>query len=157
MILHPHFYEMNVSSMKKPRYIKSGAVKQLEELATAEAHRRHPGNPAVVRRIFRDDSANKLTECIVKYIELCGGFASRINNQGTYNKHLGRYIPSTSKRGLADVMGTYRGKSLHIEVKIGRDKMSEHQEKVRDQVTASGGVYYIARDFESFKAWFDSL
>jgi len=143
--------------MAKVRYKKTAAILELESLATEAAKQRHPGNPYVIDRTFRDDTANRLTDCIVKYIDLRGGWASRINNQGTYNKHLGRWLPSTSKRGLPDVMATYKGRSLHIEVKVNRDVMSEYQKKVEEDVTRAGGIYYLARDFTSFKAWFDTI
>jgi len=143
--------------MANVKYKKSAAVRELEAMATAEAKAKHPGNPYVIDRTFRDDTANSLTDCIVKYITLKGGFASRISNQGTFNRKLNKYIPSTSKRGLADIMGTYRGLSLHIEVKIKNDKLSEFQKTVESEVIRSGGRYFIAKDFSSFKQWFDSL
>lgn len=138
-------------------YKKSEAVRELESLAMAEAKRKHPTCPHLAPRTFRDDRANDLTRCVVQYIILKGGFASRINNQGTFNRKLNKYIPSTSKRGLADVMATYQGKSLHIEIKIGRDKQSENQLKVEAEVNRSGGHYILARDFESFYNWFNQL
>jgi len=142
---------------RKTSYCKSEAVRELEKLADAEARKIHPTCPHLAPRTFRDDTANSLTACIVKYITLKGGFASRINNQGTYNINTGKYIPSTSKRGLADVMGTFRGLSLNIEVKHGRDRQSEAQKKVESEVLRSGGYYFLAKDFQSFYQWLNSL
>lgn len=70
---------------------------------------------------------------------------------------LGRYIPNTQKRGMADITATYRGKSLQIEVKIGKDRMSVYQLQVKQEFERCGGLYYVARDFTSFKRWFDAL
>lgn len=146
---------------KKPKsaYKKPDSVKELERLANEAARIRYPNHPdyAFAPRKFRDDTANSLTSCIVKYITFKNGFASRISNQGTYNCKLRKYIPSTSRKGLPDIMATYQGKSLHIEVKIGRDKQSEAQIKIESEVTRSGGLYYLARNFTDFKTWFDSL
>lgn len=141
----------------KPAYKKTDAVKELEQLADAEAIRLHPGQPFLCPRIFRDDKANDLTKCVTTYITLCGGFASRISNQGTYNSKLRKYIPSTSRKGLADVMATYKGKSLSIEIKIGRDRQSDSQKKIESEVIRSGGYYFLARNFTEFKSWFDNL
>jgi len=141
----------------KPAYRKPEAVKELERMADAEARQLHPTMPHLAPRTFRDDNANGLTKCVVEYIRLSGGFASRINNQGTFNLKLRKYIPGTSRKGLADVMATYQGKSLMIEVKTGRDKMSEHQERIRDEQTASGGLFFIAHNFTDFKQWFDTI
>lgn len=140
-----------------PRYNKSDSVKELESLAMDEARRLHPTMPFLCPRKFRDDSANGLTQCIVKYIELRGGFASRVNNTGIYNQRLKKYIPSTSKRGLPDIISIYKGLSLHIEVKHGRDHQSEAQRAVEFAVNGAGGLYLITRNFTDFKTWFDQL
>lgn len=142
---------------RKPPYRKPQSVKQLEELNHQARRVKHPNMPNLDYQKFSDQKANDLTKAIVKYIELRGGFSSRINNTGSYRPELGRFIKSTSKRGLADVMGTYKCKSLNIEVKIGKDRMSEDQIKVQGAVERSGGLYFIARDFTTFKTWFDGL
>ena len=137
----------------KAPYQKSQAILELERLANEQARRDHPEmDPRFLApRTFRDDDANSLTGCIVKYITLQGGFASRVNNQGTYNQRLKKYIPSTSRKGLADVLATYHGDSLMVEVKYGADKLSEHQKKIRYEQEKSGGYYYVARNFSEFK------
>jgi Holliday junction resolvase len=61
------------------------------------------------------------------------------------------------KRGLADIWATYQGKSLQIEVKIGADRQSEDQIKVQQQQEEAGGLYFVAKDFSSFKNWIDQL
>lgn len=141
------------------QYRKSQAVKDLESLATAEAQRKYPDMPPqyLCPRIYRDKTANELTKCIVDYITIKGGFASRINSMGVYRQKLNKFTPGTQRKGIADIMATYQGKSLHIEVKAGTDRMRPEQMKVRDEVKSSGGYYYVAKDFESFKIWFDQL
>jgi hypothetical protein len=142
---------------RKPSYKKPEAVKELERLADAEALRLHPGNPALCPRTFRDDSANSLTACITSYLRLKGAFCSRLNNTGIYDKRLMRYRPGTSRKGLPDILATYQGKSLFIEVKTGRDRIRPDQERIRDEQNASGGLYFVAHDFTSFKEWFDTI
>lgn len=142
---------------RKPSYRKPDAVKLLEAMANAEAKRLHPTCPNLAPRVFRDDRANNLTKCVVEYIRLKGGFASRINNQGTYNQKLRKYIPSTSRKGLADVMATFRGLSLHVEIKTGKDRQSSEQMKIESEVRQAGGYYFLAKDFDSFYQWFYSL
>jgi hypothetical protein len=150
---------VTIPKKRKPHYRKPEAVKELEKLTTDSARLNHPTLPqyAIAPRKYRDDSANGLTVCIVVYISHKGGFASRINNQGTYRAKLGRYTPSTCRKGLADVAATYKGLSLHIEVKIGRDRQSEQQRHFELEVNRSGGYYFIARNFTEFKEWFDKL
>jgi hypothetical protein len=150
---------MNFQPSTKPRYKKPESVKELERLANRQAQEKYSFiNPRYLApRLYRDDTANRLTVCIVKYISLCGGFASRLNNQGTYNLKLRKYIPSTSKKGLPDIIATYKGLSLHIEVKTGRDKQSDFQKKIESEVIQAGGIYFLATNFTLFKNWFDNL
>lgn len=141
---------------KRP-YKKPDSVRELERLANLEAIRLHPSiEPRYLApRLYRDDTANTLTACVVKYIEILGGWASRVNNMGVYDRRLNKYRRSTQKKGIADIIATYKGLSLQIEVKIGRDKQSEAQEHVQQKVTEAGGLYYIARNFTDFKTWID--
>lgn len=141
----------------KQRYNKSDSVKELEALADAEARRKHPTMPHLAPRKFRDDTANSLTACITTYLKLKGAFVSRLNNMGVYDTKLRRYRPGTSRKGLPDVVCTYKSKSIFIECKHGRDRMSEHQEKIRQEQEGSGGLYFVARNFEEFKTWFDNI
>lgn len=143
----------------KPPYRKPSSVKVLEQLAMTEARYKYPTLPehALAPRMFRDDNSNGLTRCIATYVTLKGGFASRINNQGTYKQRLHKCIPETSRKGLADIMAPFRGLSLHIEVKVGKERQSEAQKRIESEVNRSGGFYYVAKDFESFKNWIDSL
>jgi hypothetical protein len=147
---------------RKPRkapYRKSDAVKELERLAMDEARRKYPNHPegVLAPRIFRDDTANHLTTCITTYLKLKGAFCSRLNNTGIFDKRLNRYRPGTSRKGLPDVLATYQGKSIFIEVKAGRDRMSTEQEKIQKEQNGSGGLYFIAHNFTDFKLWFDSI
>lgn len=106
---------------------------------------------------FRDDSANELTKLVVAFIRVRGGFATRLNSTGVYRADLKRFVRNTQQRGMADVVGTYRGMSINIEVKIGRDRLSKHQLKIKREIEASGGQYFVARDFHGFNKWFDEF
>jgi hypothetical protein len=131
--------DRKIPKIKRSAYRKPEAVKELERLANEAAMFKHPTCPHLAPRKFRDDTANGLTQCIVQYIVLCGGFATRINNQGTWSKKQNRFIPGTSRRGLADVMATYNGLSLHIEVKIGKDRQSQAQKYYQAAIERAGG------------------
>lgn len=117
---------------------------------------------------YKDTTANGLTKCIVDYINFSGGCANRINTQGQVRKEkvqlafgnvreLVRFTPSTTNRGTADVHAVFKGRHISIEVKIGRDQLSEHQEKEQHRITAAGGLYYVARDMESFIEWYKQI
>ena len=141
----------------KPAYRKPEAVKELEQLADQEARRLHPTCPHLAPRKFRDDKTSGLTVCITTYLRLKGAFVSRLNNTGIFDKRLNRYRPGTNRKGLPDVVCTYKSKSIFIEVKHGSDKLSEHQEKIRAEQVRSGGLFFVAHNFTDFKFWFDSI
>jgi hypothetical protein len=98
-----------------------------------------------------------LLECIKNYIDLKGGYASRINSGGVYDQKLETYRLGTTKRGFSDVQGVYNGLALYVEVKIGKDRQSEHQKDFQKSVTDAGGLYFIAKDFESFVYWWKTV
>jgi len=50
--------------------------------------------------------------------------------------------------GLSDLVAIKNGKVVHIEVKTPTGKLSEYQQKFRDDVEAHGGEYLVARKVE---------
>ncbi len=135
------------------------AVKSLEIIAMDRAKKKYPDMPPnyLAPRKYRDDKANDLTKCIVDYIKFCGGFATRLNSTGMYRTDLKKFVPNTQRKGMPDIQAVYEGTPLFIEVKIGRDRLSPHQKKIQDEVTGSGGVFFVARNFTEFKQWFDDI
>lgn len=67
------------------------------------------------------------------------------------------YIPGTSRNGTADISATIQGRSVKIEVKIGKDRQSDVQLSYQKEVERAGGIYYIAKDFQSFYDWVNQL
>jgi hypothetical protein len=114
---------------------------------------------------FEDKTANGLTKAITSFIKFNGYQAERINTMGvarekkrTDGKVIGvTWTKSTSTKGSADISATIRGRSVKIEVKVGKDRQSEAQKKYQESIERAGGVYIIARDFDSFVEWFDEF
>jgi hypothetical protein len=113
--------------------------------------------------------ANRLTAQIIDFIKLRGGQAERINTMGInrggkkvvtdvcgFKRTIGRdkWTKSGSTPGSADISATIKGRSVKIEVKIGKDNQKDEQTAYQDNIERAGGVYYIARDFESFYDWY---
>ena len=152
--------------------MKCSSVKQLERDYTAWYYSRHPLIPEgsrVVRK-FDDTTANGLTKCIIAFLQMKGHQAERINTMGrpidnrrAYTDVLGNtrqigsltWAKSTSTRGSADISATINGRSVKIEVKVGKDRQSAAQKAYQRAVELAGGVYFIAGDFESFLQWYN--
>jgi len=88
-----------------------------------------------------------------------------LDNRKTYTDVIGRtktigstkYIPTSGTKGSADISATINGRSVKIEVKWKADRQSKDQKAYQEQVERAGGVYYIAKDFDSFYAWFNEF
>ena len=138
---------------------------RLEALKLANDIERHPSFPEAyfVKKKWDDKTANGLTKAITSFIQFNGYQAERINTMGvarenkrTDGKVIGvTWTKGTTTAGSADISATIRGRSVKIEVKVGKDRQSEAQKRYQETIERAGGVYLIARDFDSFVEWFD--
>jgi len=146
---------------------------QLSLLELEAQHRAAPNYPKeyLVKKKYTDKTANGLTKCVVDFLNLSGHQAERINTTGRYldNSKIvtdvtgmqrvlgkGKYIPSTSTRGSADISSTIKGMSVKWEVKM-KDKQSEYQKKYQADIERAGGKYFIIHNFEEFIKYYESL
>lgn len=109
---------------------------------------------------FKDDTANGLTNCIKCWINWSGGDAARQNTTGIMRKVKGemKYTRSGGRKGSGDIRAILPGgKAASIEVKIGKDSLSDHQLKEQKRITDAGGLYFVAKDMESFCEWWTAL
>jgi len=115
---------------------------------------------------------SEITKCIKEFLINSGWQAERINTTGRmidkskvnvdslgFQRKIGsmEWIPGTGTKGSADISATINGMSVKIEIKIGKDRQSEHQKKYQDIIERAGGVYIIARDFDGFIEWYDNF
>lgn len=152
--------------------MKIKAIDILKELYLTADKKKYPNVPVYARYTpnYSDRTANGLTKCIIDFINLTGGQAERINNTGrqidnriTVQDVLGntktigsiKWIKGTGKNGTSDISATIQGKSVKVEVKIGKDKQSHKQKEYQQHIERSGGFYFIAKDFESFLSWYN--
>lgn len=146
----------------------------LRRLAFEDLRNRYPAVPeyAIPKPKYNDHTANGLTKCIIDFIQLKGGQAERISCTGRIldcrKKHIDvvgfhrtigsvTWIPSSMQPGTADISGVYRGISIKVEVKVGRDQQSLSQVTYQHQVESAGGLYFVAQDFDSFYNWFNHI
>lgn len=139
----------------------------LQDLYIKNFKNKYPNVPdyGIPQEKFSDKNANELTKTIIKFITYIGGQAERISNQGQYRDNTkivtdvlgrkrkigsGQWTKGQGTNGTADISAIYKGKSFKIEVKIGKDKMSEAQKKYKEDVERAGAFYIIAKDFDNF-------
>ena len=145
------------------KYIKVLKELAIEKLAEKSTMPRY----TIPAPSYTDKTANGLTRCIIDFIKLNGGQAERINVVARMVN--GKHVKSTMTKGTADISATIPievvlpkdlsndsvvvskvGLSVKIEVKIGKDRQSEYQKIYEKDINNAGGIYYIAKDFDSF-------
>jgi hypothetical protein len=115
--------------------------------------------------MYKDQTANGLTKAICDFINYNGYQAERINTMGTAREKKttdGRVIgvtwtKGTSTAGSADISATIKGRSVKIEVKIGKDRQSDAQKRYQENIERAGGTYYIATNFDDFVEFFNTF
>lgn len=147
----------------------NNALKHLAELDMAYKRTRYTAiNPNYIPKTkFIDTTANGLTNCIIKFIELNGWQAERISNTGrlmTSNKKIetslgtlsqqSKWVTGTGTNGTSDISAVFAGRSVKIEVKIGPDRQSQAQKDYQESIERAGGVYILVRTFQSFYNWY---
>ena len=135
------------------------SINELKDHWVKASKERYPNNPYHTSPKFSDTTANGLTKCIIQWLRVNRWQAERVSNTGRpiHNGHTLTWIPGTGSKGTADISATIAGKSVKIEVKIGRDRQSQAQKNYQQQVERAGGVYVIATDFDQFLSWYKTF
>lgn len=122
-----------------------------------------------VNTIFpKVQTSNGLTTAILSFLNWSGHRATRINVAGRLIEKAERqesgtvlttrkYLPSTTRRGTADISSTIRGKSVMFEIKIGYDAPSEHQLREQKREEDAGGKYYFIHSIDEFFEVYDNM
>jgi hypothetical protein len=146
--------------------------KRLNDLFIEQQRLKYPSMPVAMLPPYKgnDNTTNGLTKCIVDFLDWSGHFAERTNTMGRVistkeqfvdvigrSRTIGssKYIPSTGVKGSSDIKATINGRMVAIEVKFGKDRQSEAQKIYQQKVENAHGIYYIAKDFDSFIEWYD--
>ena len=143
----------------------------LKQLKHADDCQKYPNiKPSYIAPYnYTDKTANGLTRCVIDWINLNGHQAERINSMGRmidesyeFTDVLGhrrkaggiRWIKGTTTKGTADISATIAGRSVKVEVKVGKDRQRPDQVKYQQAVERAGGVYIIVKSFDEFYQWY---
>ncbi len=146
-------------------------IQRLRTLALNNISQELPYRESFIHK-YKPTDANGLTRCVIDWIKFSGGQAERISVTGRmvdgtkkytdvmgYSRIVGSvsYQKSSMTKGSADISATIRGRSVKIEIKIGRDRQSDAQKEYESAVRKAGGVYLIVHTLDEFVQWWDSL
>jgi len=141
-------------------------MSDIEGLSESEDKKKYFDKDYMLKRGKKKSRSSELESGIIKWVKLQGGAARRVNTQGQYDEKRQMWRPSGMKRGFEDVDATmkipvigkgYIGIKIAIEVKIGRDKMSEYQVARQKEVADAGGYYIVAKDMDQFMYDWNSI
>ena len=100
--------------------------------------------------------ASELTNQIIDYLYRNNCYAWKSTSTGLYDDKLQRFRMA-SKKGVSDILAVLppSGRLIAIEVKIGRDRMRPEQIGFFRNIEHIGGLTFVAKDFDSFKEWWN--
>src|SRR3990167_8178031 len=94
---------------------------------------------------------NATTKAILKFLNSSGFVAWRNNNGAVYDvkRSVFRKNPAM-KKGIPDICGYSKatGRAIFVEVKTGKDKLSEEQERFLSEAGKAGCFCIVAKDFD---------
>jgi len=114
------------------------------------------------------NTANGLTKFICNFLMWHEHRATRINSTGRLIDGLEKqpsgailttkkWIPGSTRKGTADISATIKGRSVMIEIKIGKDRASPYQIAEQERERKAGGIYEFISTPEQFFVLYDSL
>jgi hypothetical protein len=149
--------------MIKDRYLQAheNYFKEQYPNAYRNGHYTAPKMPIVAK-------ANGLTTFIINYLTWNGFRATRINVSGRLIDGVEKtasgavlttkkWMRSTTRKGTADISATINGRSVMIEIKVGKDKPSEHQLLEQARERKAGGIYEFCSSPEEFFKIYDKV
>lgn len=101
--------------------------------------------------ILKKETANRITANIIRAVNMQPGcVAYRINNVGVWDEAKQIHRRGNTEKGLPDVIASIRGRFVAIEVKAGKDRLSEYQKRRAFEIEKAGGVYFECRSTDMF-------
>lgn len=96
----------------------------------------------VKKKIVLQQSTNELTQSVIKYMTVRGFKVWRQNNGGVYDPTKRVFRKNSSTPGISDVIGFRKKDALFValEIKTGKDKLSDEQIQFLKDVNDAGGI-----------------
>ncbi|MCK5136624.1 MAG: hypothetical protein KAR19_12600 [Bacteroidales bacterium] len=121
-----------------------------------------PVTPMGVSQYFAGSKgANLITKLVLFWLKRDGVFCYRNSSQGTARKLKDgrvKFTPGSKyAKGQGDIFAAINGRATFIEIKAGRDWMSEAQRRFKANIEMSGGAYLVVRSFDDFLEQYNRL
>lgn len=96
--------------------------------------------------------ANQLTYDVIAQMYKDGAYGFRVNSTGIYDEATKSWRSSNATKGVSDVLCSYRGRMVCVEVKIGSDRQSDDQKAFQSNIEHTESIYFIAKELQQFLA-----
>lgn len=95
-------------------------------------------------------SEKQIENMILGYLKSKRIMAWKCKTIGTFDVNLGRFRKASPwyRKGVADILGIYKGKPLAIEVKSAKGRLSIEQTAFLEEFLREGGLAFVARSIE---------
>lgn len=104
---------------------------------------------------------------MVNFIQWSGWYAyshnvvqrvsDKVVTEASGNKFTDKRYTKSSRKGIADVQGTIRGRKIQLDAKIGRDTPRKAQLEQQAKERAAGGIYEFIHTPEEFFSLYDFI
>jgi hypothetical protein len=119
-------------------------------------------------KVPKVDTANGLTTFICNYLAWLNHRATRINVSGRLvdgvekqpsGAKIGvkKWIPSSTRKGTADISATIKGRSVMLEIKVGSDRPRPEQLTEQTRERRAGGIYEFIKTPDEFFYLYDYI
>lgn len=90
---------------------------------------------------------------ILNYLLSKKVFCWKVKTTASYDPRRGRFLKTSSlyKKGVADILGIFKGKPLAIEVKTPTGRLSPEQRDFLTEFREQGGIAFIARSVDDIE------
>ena len=111
-----------------------------------------------MKALAKAETANQITRNVLRVANFQPGcIAYRVNNVGVWDEAKQVHRKGNTEKGLPDVIMILKGRFIAIEVKAGRDKLSDDQKKRKFEIERAGGIYFECRSTDAFIEFFKTL
>lgn len=148
--MKPHHFKLSKLSelMTYDQYV------ELNEMHLLTQHTPYPSE--LSKSLGNSEGANLLTRLIIKHAKLSGFEFIRTSNTGIpiINRATGKvegWRQSQAKAGsILDITGSIHGEHVSVEVKYGKDRLSQGQREHIEAVHSRGGLAFVCRTYSDY-------
>lgn len=111
-------------------------------------------------------TTTNITKGIVNFLISEGHSASRVNTTGVWDVMRQTFRRSGGRKGFYDIAATIKtryyddkganlGLTLMVDVKRGRDELSQEQVDFKSEIEEAGGITFESQNYNDFVEWYN--